>query len=500
MTRVGGGSQLFQVDYSIEYAAVQAQFNAVVATGDPHLLVDFLQRCPYHLEGYLRLSEYHTLHGQHEAAAVALRHALFLIEAAWHPSFRPWELACRLVPPVGGGGADGEHGTDHVWKAWRAAAFAAARAGASRAAFSFSVLLLQLCPTGPRADPLRTLLAIDYFALAPNEPVATDWLLRLTGGEGGGSSGDERGSSAPMLTLRGSVAPAALLPNLALSRALALFAVEAASWAAHRGSHSASAGRGEEDVGVARRGATATASTAAAVAMTTAVVAPPAAPSPPHLQPQPPPPPPTPSASPLLCADLSFVAYNATRSLVRALLLYPHVLLPLLGAVGITKSTVGVGAVGAGGGQQAAGAGGAPYDARRHHPMCTRSEDCRWAPLFAAPLFSRAALSFSRCGGGGGGSTNFHDGADDDDDEEDEEEDGGGARGTGRGHVTWSASGTQCTPQLEKLIRCILVRQVSLWRGAPALSWLHAAASVAAAARACAAVRTPCARAAPPRG
>ena len=477
-TRAGGGfsmthdraTSLFQLELSREYTEQQERYEAIESTGDPQLLIDFVMAvCPFHLEGLLRLSEYQRLHGQHEAAASTLRRAMFVIESAWHPSFAPWEVPCRMAPPVprntsSSAAAAAAPSTptsrtnDALWSTWRSSMFAAGRAGTPRVALELGKLLLQLCPTGPSADPLRVLLALDAFAVMCGNADAATFLLNLTGGVDArgeavpcagapaalcGESG-ERPSLAhaaitPMLTLRGSVAPIAVLPNLAFSRALALFHLEAA---ALRTSPKQSSGYPfTTAVASVQRGDAA----AAAAVPTTVPVAPSGSAA-------------AAAASQLLCADLSFLHYNATRSLVRALLMYPHVLHPLTRGAGVGPHS------------RISGGGGGP----QYHPASSLHTGAAvWSNVLSAPLFAYADRSYRRCCDSSGSDASRRRLDDDDYDDEEGDEEAVEVRGN-------------CTHELAKLVRVMLARQAPLWKDPAVISWLFSAASIAASAAAAA--------------
>ena len=185
------------------------------------------------------------------AAAVELRRALYALEAAWHPSWRPADAACSLplpaCPPSAGGvgsssnfdvlrgGRGGRRGSEaagalaaDMYGAVHRYARHASRTAAPRAALELAKLGLAMGlppvpPPGPQqhvaageagagSDPCRALLLVGDLALRARQG---EWLLELTGGGGGTGAGGG-------LLLGSSDVPCVMLPGLALARALAL--------------------------------------------------------------------------------------------------------------------------------------------------------------------------------------------------------------------------------------------------------------------------------------
>jgi len=215
---------------------------------------------PSHTHALPQVDQLAATTGGAPAAAVELRRALYALEAAWHPSWRPADAACSLPLPVcppsaGGvgssGSSSGGRGFDVLGGAVRAGRVAeasgaagalaadlygavhryarhASRTAAPRAALELAKLSLAMglppLPlhqplaagagvaggAGAGCDPCRALLLVGDLALRARQG---EWLLELTGGGGGGGGG---------LLLGSSDVPCVMLPGLALARALAL--------------------------------------------------------------------------------------------------------------------------------------------------------------------------------------------------------------------------------------------------------------------------------------
>lgn len=306
-----GAVMTFQLEESLEWRNMTSRYEMVSNLGDVHSLQYLLQEAPWHWELCLGLSDYCRTVRQHAAAAEYLRRAVYSVESAFHPHFKPWLHPCRMaLLPLEATGA-GSGGAGRTLKTSQGAAvpsthavFArvmlkymqhAGRTSCPDTALEVGRFLLQLQPTGADADPLRLLLQLDAYAhrvtgsppsdsSSSNTSGGDHWLLELTGANADGGA---------VYSLRCTRAPAAVLPNLCFARALALFKQALSSGAS----------------GGARTGAGARAS---------------------------------PSSPVTLFDDTSYCTYGPARMLARALLLYPHVLLPLLQELGLSTTDVGV--------------------------------------------------------------------------------------------------------------------------------------------------------------
>ncbi|GAB0494564.1 hypothetical protein MMPV_005858 [Pyropia vietnamensis] len=72
------------------YAAAEAEFRAVVASGDPNGVVALLNTAPGHAGALLQLGEVYRGMGERERAAEAVERALGVLEGGFSPGYRPW--------------------------------------------------------------------------------------------------------------------------------------------------------------------------------------------------------------------------------------------------------------------------------------------------------------------------------------------------------------------------------------------------------------------------
>ena len=472
-----GSSDSFAFMCSSDYEAAQSRFEAVVAAHDPNLVTDFLAHVPYHIDALLAVADLQRLRGQHEAAGVSVRQAAFVVESALPPSFRPWDAPCRMDITPSYGGNRGNSICGRVW--WRLMQ-TAGRSGAPRTALELAKLLLQCSPPNAHGgDPLRVLLALDYYALRAGEP---RFVVALTGcalhcAAAYSSTCSQPPHSAPVLTLRGSDVPAVALPSILFSRALALFMIEC----------EAAAGGNQPERGTLDAARATTTSTTTSIQCASGDASSTSSD--------------TPSSGMLqnLYTDMSVVSYGATRTLVRALLLFPHALLPLLTeGLSIRATDTGVGTAGnsaSGGGSSARHAGGA-----RPTPPITPASSCVWKPVFRHPLFAGPFAEYATIRRRGWEAWG---GAEQEEEDEDEElvaaEGAEAAHGgptaetaapAAHGDTTVSrrraaavvVTPTGWTPALEKLVSVFVTRHASLWRSHDRVGWLYTAARVAMAA------------------
>jgi len=173
---------------------------------------------------------------------------------------------------------------------------------------------------------------------------------------------------------------------------------------------------------------------------------------------------------------MGYAQLDATRSLVRAMLLYPHALLPLLSSVGLAPTDVGVG-VAAAGAAAGAAAAAAAAGAGATHPLATPPSACVWKEVFSARLFAApwAALKRRRAAGAFVG--------DDEDDVDDEgQADGGSDEAATHETPPPPPDAARWTDALEKCVDVFVARQPGLWRSREVLGWVFTAARQAIAA------------------
>jgi len=381
----------FAIVQAPEYERLVDAFEVVAGMGDTGLLMNWAQGHPFVLPCLLALVDYHATARAAEAAALHLRRALYVVERLLHPFFRPAEAVCRL--PF-------SSSSRPLYTALFKAQASAARSGAIEASFELCRLLLQLSPPSDApnggeesgGDPQRVALLAGTAALRAG---ADTWVIEITGAETAAAGSP----AAYVCCLRGSTLPLVHLPGWGLARARALFRVQEAT-----------AGKtGEGPAALRAAGNSARRRSAWLHADASFLVIPP--------------------------TDASAVD-AATRTLVRSLLILPHLLLPLLAQLGLKPSDKGVAAVL---GDAATGAHKTGREGTRERSPLS-PPTCAWRALFEHPLFARPWRDYERVRSGRGSSPH------------------------------WPGD-------LEHLVTIAARRHSLVWRSGPALLWLHAAAA-----------------------
>ena len=77
--------------FSDGYMRLQEEYTAAVQTFDPQAVMQVFSRHPYHVDSCLQLAEVYRTTGQVEEMSRMIEQALFTLESAWHPLFKPWE-------------------------------------------------------------------------------------------------------------------------------------------------------------------------------------------------------------------------------------------------------------------------------------------------------------------------------------------------------------------------------------------------------------------------
>lgn len=162
---VENGRKLFEYKYSVAYQDVQNQYDSLASTHDPNTLVVLLQYHPYHVDTLLTVSEMYQHMGEAQVAGELLEKALYALECAWHPYFKPAEGNCCLK-------FSHEPNKPFFLALFRFAQNLSRR-GCHRTSLQCAKLLLAL----DDGDPLGALQAIDYYALRAKE---FQWLLRMS--------------------------------------------------------------------------------------------------------------------------------------------------------------------------------------------------------------------------------------------------------------------------------------------------------------------------------
>jgi tetratricopeptide (TPR) repeat protein len=158
--RVEGEENVRYFRYTFErrYQLVQRDFEAVVLTHNPSLLVELVSRAPYHVDTLLQLGEVHRQMGELERAGELVERALYVLEATWTRSFKPFNGDCRLryaVPE-----------NRSLFLALFRHVQLLTRRGLVRTALEAAKLMLNL---DPPFDPLGVLMMVDSLALLSGE-------------------------------------------------------------------------------------------------------------------------------------------------------------------------------------------------------------------------------------------------------------------------------------------------------------------------------------------
>uniref|UniRef100_A0A7S4NR72 Transcription factor 25 n=1 Tax=Guillardia theta TaxID=55529 RepID=A0A7S4NR72_GUITH len=159
----GGGARgaYFELAYDADYIKAQESFLAMAATHDPQNIADLLHEQPFHLDTLLQMSEISAQMGEQQSSSDFLERAVYVLEAAFHPSF----LAGMS------GGKSGEERTrmdfdeeknQVLFHVLFRQMHLVGRRGCNRTALELAKMILALSPLH---DPLGILLCIDYYAL-----------------------------------------------------------------------------------------------------------------------------------------------------------------------------------------------------------------------------------------------------------------------------------------------------------------------------------------------
>lgn len=334
-TRISGGFSMTRSDcgkqftfvMSEEYNSIRDSYFAAESSGDPELVFEFVARFPFFSEALLQLFEYHRTVGNVEAAAASLRQCIFSLESAFHPNFVPWKDPANIVFNAASIDKKLFNLNSHdaqlcgpnelLFVSLLRYAQLCSKRACTESAFESAKLLFSL---SPEVDPTRVLLVLDSYALRAGR---SKWIVEIT---------DTCGphSSVPILFLPFSDLNILSFPGWLFARALSLFKLE-------------SGGNSSNQL---------------------------------HLQF-------SQTASsptyPSVTSDSSICDLDATHLLVRALLTYPHLLLPLLKDAGIKDTDIGVGAYGV-------------RFQSLNHPSCTPVSGMRWNQIFQSRLFSQPYL------------------------------------------------------------------------------------------------------------
>lgn len=156
--QVAENVRYFRYNHERRYQLIQQDFEAVVLSHNPQLLVQLVSRAPYHVDTLLQLGEVHRQMGELDRAGELVERALFVLEATWTRSFKPFKGECRLRHAV-------PENRSFFLALFRHIQLLTRR-GLHRTALEAAKLYLNL---DPPFDPLGALLIIDSLALLSGE-------------------------------------------------------------------------------------------------------------------------------------------------------------------------------------------------------------------------------------------------------------------------------------------------------------------------------------------
>lgn len=148
----------FRYNQERRYQLIQRDYEAVVLTHNPQLLVELVSRAPYHIDTLLQLGEVHRQMGELDRAGELVERALYVLEATWTRSFKPFKGECRLryaVPE-----------NRSIFLALFRHVQLLTRRGLHRTALEAAKLYLNL---DPPFDPFGALVMVDSLALLSGE-------------------------------------------------------------------------------------------------------------------------------------------------------------------------------------------------------------------------------------------------------------------------------------------------------------------------------------------
>ena len=142
----------FVFAYNKVYQILELEFFSAVESFDPEAIQQIIIDCPSgHIHALLAMSDIYRHQGHYQQASECVERALFIIERAFHPLFRPLE-----------------HHLDYDWYENRPIFLAIfrhidhiGRKGCWKSALEFCKLLFQL----DKSDPLGVIHMIDFYAL-----------------------------------------------------------------------------------------------------------------------------------------------------------------------------------------------------------------------------------------------------------------------------------------------------------------------------------------------
>lgn len=152
------GIRYFRYVYEGSYSRIQNEYRVLVGTHDPNMLVDLLNRHPYHVDTLLQLAELYRQMGELERAAEMVERALYVLETAWNIGFKPYDGTCRLRFDI--------LENRSLYVALFRYSQLLTRRGLHRTALEIGKLLLNF---DPETDPMGMLMLSDSYALLCGE-------------------------------------------------------------------------------------------------------------------------------------------------------------------------------------------------------------------------------------------------------------------------------------------------------------------------------------------
>eukprot|EP01029_Cantina_marsupialis_P009475 TRINITY_DN2205_c0_g1_i1.p1 TRINITY_DN2205_c0_g1~~TRINITY_DN2205_c0_g1_i1.p1 ORF type:complete len:693 (-),score=260.74 TRINITY_DN2205_c0_g1_i1:807-2885(-) len=192
-TKKGNENMIFNFEFPKEYRSLENTFENLRMTDDINSITIFHQNNPHHVGSLLLLSDMYLHTGQNDGAFQLLKRAMYLLESASHPHFKPWNGRCRLPYEI----PENQSYYKTLFKLMQLSC----KRGAVKTAAAMAKVIYSL---DPENDPLGMLCCIDYFALK-----ARDTALIMS------ACDSDISPPAILMMVR-------LLPNWALSRSVAL--------------------------------------------------------------------------------------------------------------------------------------------------------------------------------------------------------------------------------------------------------------------------------------
>ena len=189
---LGKSVKYFRYEYEGVYAKLQSEYRTAVLSHDINNIAALVAKFPCHVDSLLQLAEVYRQMGELDRAAEHIERALCILEAAWAPTFKPWNGECRLKFSI----AENKG----LYVALSRYAQLLSRRGLHRTALEISKLVLGF---DPDFDPMGILLVMDSLAILANEHV---WVWEMN-------------QSFKLIPLQ-------YFPNFAISAALAMFNIQ----------------------------------------------------------------------------------------------------------------------------------------------------------------------------------------------------------------------------------------------------------------------------------